>query len=240
MGDTTLAKVRELVPGIRGAAAEIRSGRQVPTAIVADLKTAGVFRMPMPKSWGGPELSPLEQLDVLEGTASNDYSVTDAWIPDEHGFNVLRPALRSEPLYRLSWWFAIKVAAVPLGLVDAIGLAWDSCLAGDDLLPKWWWLPPLLVPAGGPPVAAPQLFGTSVPYVALVCQRPVERSRAAPSGPTRFRFVAPFLRSEAADSGPARSARHRSGPRQRRGRTPIGRRRLGATTQIHIAARRRR
>lgn len=74
----TLAKVRELAPTIRSAAAETRANRRVSTELVADLKAAGVFRMPMPKAWGGPELPPLEQFEVLEALAHADGSV--GWI----------------------------------------------------------------------------------------------------------------------------------------------------------------
>jgi alkylation response protein AidB-like acyl-CoA dehydrogenase len=230
----TLARVRELAPTIRAAAADTRANRRVGTEVVAALKAAGVFRMPMPAAWGGPELTPLEQLEVfeelshadgsvgwvsmigcdagyygafldddvarsiwpdldmvtagmtgpaakavrdgdgwrvsgrwsfgsgsthadvfvggaflegeppgpdgvpawrtfvlptadvevhdtwytigLEGTASNDYSVAEAFVPDEHTFDVLVPSHRREPLYRLPWWFAVKVVGVPLGL----------------------------------------------------------------------------------------------------------------------------
>ena len=36
----------------------------------------------------------------LAGSGSNDYSVTDVFVPEAHGFQPLRPGVRSEPLYR--------------------------------------------------------------------------------------------------------------------------------------------
>src|SRR4030095_12333622 len=44
---------------------------------VAQLKAAGVFRMSMPRAWGGPEMTPREQYDVYEILGASDASV--AW-----------------------------------------------------------------------------------------------------------------------------------------------------------------
>jgi hypothetical protein len=52
----TLSAVRELGPKIRAAANEIEQARRLPLYIVREMQRAGVFRMPMPRAWGGPEL----------------------------------------------------------------------------------------------------------------------------------------------------------------------------------------
>ena len=39
------------------------------------MKRAGVFRMPMPKSWGGPEVDPLTQIRIVEELSAADPSV---------------------------------------------------------------------------------------------------------------------------------------------------------------------
>jgi indole-3-acetate monooxygenase len=64
-----------LGPRIRAAAAEIEAGRHLTADIVAELKQAGVFRMVMPREWGGPELDPIMQLRVIEALARADGSV---------------------------------------------------------------------------------------------------------------------------------------------------------------------
>ena len=51
----------------------------------------------------------------LTGSGSNDYSVTDAFIPDGHSFSPLQPGVRSEPLYRYRGFFFANLAAVALG-----------------------------------------------------------------------------------------------------------------------------
>lgn len=64
-----------LLPAIREASDEIEAGRRIPSSIVRGLKDAGVFGMPMPRAWGGPELDPLTQFRVLEALAMADGSV---------------------------------------------------------------------------------------------------------------------------------------------------------------------
>jgi indole-3-acetate monooxygenase len=71
----TLAAVRELDPKIRAAANEIEQGRRLPLHIVREMQRAGVFRMSMPRAWGGSELDPLSQLEVIEALSMADGSV---------------------------------------------------------------------------------------------------------------------------------------------------------------------
>ena len=51
----------------------------------------------------------------LAGSGSNDYSVTDAFVPGGHVFQPLRPGVRSEPLYRYRGFFFANLAAVSIG-----------------------------------------------------------------------------------------------------------------------------
>jgi alkylation response protein AidB-like acyl-CoA dehydrogenase len=70
----TLDAVRELAPKIRAAADEIENGRRLPLHIVEQMQRAGVFRMAMPRTWGGPELNVLSQLRVIEALSIADAS----------------------------------------------------------------------------------------------------------------------------------------------------------------------
>jgi alkylation response protein AidB-like acyl-CoA dehydrogenase len=70
----TLDAVRELTPKIRAAADEIEKGRRLPLDIVREMQRAGVFRMAMPRAWGGPELNVLSQLRVIEALSIADAS----------------------------------------------------------------------------------------------------------------------------------------------------------------------
>jgi alkylation response protein AidB-like acyl-CoA dehydrogenase len=71
---TILETSRTLGPQIRAAAAQIEAGRRLPPALVRAMQGAGVFRMPMPRAWGGPELDPLTQIQVIEALSAADGS----------------------------------------------------------------------------------------------------------------------------------------------------------------------
>jgi alkylation response protein AidB-like acyl-CoA dehydrogenase len=72
---TTLDAVRELAPKIRAAADEIERGRRLPLHLVEEMQRAGVFRMAMPRAWGGPELDFISQMRVIEALSIADASV---------------------------------------------------------------------------------------------------------------------------------------------------------------------
>jgi alkylation response protein AidB-like acyl-CoA dehydrogenase len=81
------AAVRQLVPVVQARAGEIARERRLPPDLVAALKLAGVFRMPMPRAWGGPELTPREQTEVVEILSAADPSVGwCAMIGSDSGF----------------------------------------------------------------------------------------------------------------------------------------------------------
>jgi alkylation response protein AidB-like acyl-CoA dehydrogenase len=71
----TLDAARELAPTIRAAADQIEQGRRLPLHLVREMQRAGVFRMAMPRAWGGPELDLLSQVRVIEALSVADASV---------------------------------------------------------------------------------------------------------------------------------------------------------------------
>lgn len=74
--DEILANVKALLPDLL-AARDLEDGNTLPAWVVERLKAAGCFRMCMPRSWGGPELTTLEQLEIIEALAGASASV--AW-----------------------------------------------------------------------------------------------------------------------------------------------------------------
>ena len=72
-----ITAVRALAPEIQSRGDEIAALRRLPLDLVTQLKAAGVFRMAMPKAWGGPEMTPREQCEVYEVLGAADASV--AW-----------------------------------------------------------------------------------------------------------------------------------------------------------------
>jgi len=72
--NSTLEAAIALGPRIRAAEEEIEQGRRIPPHLVQAMKEAGIFRMAMPRAWGGPELDPIMQLRVIEAIARADGS----------------------------------------------------------------------------------------------------------------------------------------------------------------------
>ena len=72
-----ISATRALQPEILARGDEIAALRRLPSDLVVTLKAAGVFRMAMPKAWGGPEMTPREQCEVYEVLGAADASV--AW-----------------------------------------------------------------------------------------------------------------------------------------------------------------
>lgn len=75
--EAILAHARTLVPLLREAGPRIEANRTLPEDIVALLRDGGVFRAAMPKTWGGPELTSMQQCELIETLATGDAST--AW-----------------------------------------------------------------------------------------------------------------------------------------------------------------
>src|ERR1043165_8511822 len=77
MGSDTLDTARALAPQIAAAGAQIERDRCLPAHVVTNLQNAGLFRILVPRSLGGAELSLQEFADVIEEAAKADAST--AW-----------------------------------------------------------------------------------------------------------------------------------------------------------------
>ena len=73
-----LARARELRPLIEAAADEIERARRLPANLAAAMKEAGLFRMLLPREFGGAELDPPSFVRVIETLARIDAS--PAWV----------------------------------------------------------------------------------------------------------------------------------------------------------------
>jgi alkylation response protein AidB-like acyl-CoA dehydrogenase len=65
---------RAIVPFLREHSATIESGRRLPPSVVKKMRDAGFFRLNMPAIWGGPELTSMEQCEVIEEISVGDAS----------------------------------------------------------------------------------------------------------------------------------------------------------------------
>ncbi|WP_405010274.1 acyl-CoA dehydrogenase family protein [Kitasatospora sp. NBC_01539] len=73
-GAGILARARALAPALRERSEEIERARRLPADVVELLRATGVFRMGFGRSWGGPELTSMEQTAVVEALAYGDTS----------------------------------------------------------------------------------------------------------------------------------------------------------------------
>lgn len=72
-----VSRARALAPAIAGAADEIERTRRLPPALLAALHGARLFRLLLPRSAGGEEVTPGQYLSAIEEVARHDASV--AW-----------------------------------------------------------------------------------------------------------------------------------------------------------------
>lgn len=110
-----------LAPEIEARTAEIAALRRLPADLVLKLKHAGAFRMLMPRAWGGPELTPREQNEIIEIYSRADPSV--GWcvmIGSDSGFFVgLLPEPAARELYP-DLDHCVAGAASPLGRAERV------------------------------------------------------------------------------------------------------------------------
>jgi alkylation response protein AidB-like acyl-CoA dehydrogenase len=74
-GAAILANARALDSFLREKTDEIERARQLTPPVVEALRKAGIFRMGMPRSWGGPEMTPVQQIEVIEALSRANGSV---------------------------------------------------------------------------------------------------------------------------------------------------------------------
>ncbi|MFC0430668.1 acyl-CoA dehydrogenase family protein [Kutzneria buriramensis] len=74
-GAEIIANARALAPILRKRSAEIEKNRRLPADVVQMLRDAGVFRMGFSRAWGGPEMTSMEQTEVIEALSYGDPSV---------------------------------------------------------------------------------------------------------------------------------------------------------------------
>src|SRR5579872_4777192 len=72
-----LGRVKALAPKIAAAADEIEARRQLPQALLDALIEAGLFRMLLPRAYGGGEVAPPVFAQVIHAIAAVDAST--AW-----------------------------------------------------------------------------------------------------------------------------------------------------------------
>jgi alkylation response protein AidB-like acyl-CoA dehydrogenase len=67
-------RLEGLRPGIQARREEIERGRRLPRDLVEELRATGIFRLSVPRAYGGEEAHPLDLLRLVETVASADGS----------------------------------------------------------------------------------------------------------------------------------------------------------------------
>src|SRR5690348_4781294 len=68
-------RLDRLAPVIRDRAPECEQLRRLPADLAERLRAAGAFRLAMPAEWGGPDLSPAQQTEIVEQVSRVDAAV---------------------------------------------------------------------------------------------------------------------------------------------------------------------
>jgi alkylation response protein AidB-like acyl-CoA dehydrogenase len=76
-GAACLVRARGLIPLLRGAADRIEAGTELPPNVPDAMFDAGMFKLLLPRAFGGFELAPLEYIQCVEAIAEGDASA--AW-----------------------------------------------------------------------------------------------------------------------------------------------------------------
>jgi alkylation response protein AidB-like acyl-CoA dehydrogenase len=76
-GAACLARARGLIPLLRSAASRIDEGHELPPDVLDAMHDAGLFKLLLPRAYGGYELKPSEYIRCVEAIAEGDASA--AW-----------------------------------------------------------------------------------------------------------------------------------------------------------------
>jgi alkylation response protein AidB-like acyl-CoA dehydrogenase len=130
-GATILANARAIAPILREEASENERNRRLTARTVDALRSTGVFRMAMPRSWGGPEVGIPTQIEIIEELSRGDGSAGwCAMIGSDGGFY---SAAMDDAVGRALWR---DLDAVTAGWIRPAGRL-DACDGGYRLSGRW-------------------------------------------------------------------------------------------------------
>ena len=131
--NSLLMAIQELRPAIAARASEIETSRRIPADIVEMLKRAGVFRMFVPRSYGGLELDLPAGLEILVELARIDSSVGWNAMTSSNGslFSLFLPQQTYEHIYQNGPDVIFAGATQPVGIAEEAG-------AGERLVNGRW------------------------------------------------------------------------------------------------------
>ena len=98
---TPLERVRALASRLEAEGDEIERQRKVPDGLQAALQEQGLFRMLLPKPYGGEEVDPVTFIETIEEVAKHDAST--AWCMGQNGVTAMAAAFLAPEVAREIW-----------------------------------------------------------------------------------------------------------------------------------------
>src|SRR5262249_25044943 len=132
-----LAEIRRLAPEIAGRGAEIEAARRVPLDLIDTLKSAGAFRLFVPRSHGGLELDLPTGLRIIQALARIEGSV--GWVTMiGNGGSILPPLLPRQTFERIYAGSPLTHRDGPIlgGSIAPVGTA-EATYAGWRVNGRW-------------------------------------------------------------------------------------------------------
>jgi indole-3-acetate monooxygenase len=100
-GAECLARARALIPLLQSAAPRIDAGYELPADVLDAMHGAGMFRLLIPRAYGGFELKPSEYVRCVEGIAIGDASA--AWCMNQGSGCSMTAAYMAPDISRSVW-----------------------------------------------------------------------------------------------------------------------------------------
>lgn len=108
-GSACLSRARALIPLLRAAAERIDAGNELPPDVLDAMFKARLFKLILPRSLGGAELTPVEYVQCVEAVAEGDASA--AWCMNQGSGCSMAAAYTSPEIAREVWGGARDVLA---------------------------------------------------------------------------------------------------------------------------------
>lgn len=96
-----LARARSLIPLLRSAAGRIDAARELPSDVLDAMHEARLFKLLLPRAYGGAELKPVEYVQCIEAIAEGDASA--AWCMNQGSGCSMASAYVSPPVAMEVW-----------------------------------------------------------------------------------------------------------------------------------------
>jgi alkylation response protein AidB-like acyl-CoA dehydrogenase len=116
--DEIHGNARLLAEEVRGRSGEIEAARRLPADVVQRMRDAGLFRLNMPRLWGGPEMTSMQQNEVIEELSranasvgwcamiGSDSGIVSAYLDDD----VAREMYPRLDMVQAGWYFPVGKA----------------------------------------------------------------------------------------------------------------------------------